>query len=356
MIGATESHSFCSRRACRLAILLVLPLGAASASTIYSYTDAQGNTVFTDEPRDGAERIEVDPPPPIPLRQLDLPPPITPPSSASPTSLPDAPEPSRQPALPAETQSQTTAPSPQVPSTPEQAPAEQAAEAPVERVEHEHGGWTETTTRPPSGAPVPPTEPQVPAQPGSAEPPQAPAQPDNAAQPLLDSPAPAGQPQVERVEHEHGGWTEVTTRPPGGQEQPAASVDDAQPSDNGVEPGAATTADSTATEPSAAQTADTESSNNEAGFMIAQPADSVATLGPGDTLLVELALTPPLDTASGDRIDIYVDDQRRIQASSGLRHLISGVEPGERQIHARVMRDGTERKRTDTQTVQVVQP
>lgn len=44
-----------------LCLLCLLPLPFAVAATVYTYKDADGNTVFTDQARPGARRIEVTP-------------------------------------------------------------------------------------------------------------------------------------------------------------------------------------------------------------------------------------------------------------------------------------------------------
>lgn len=61
--------------------LIAAALATAQAETIYTYTNSQGDRVFTDEPTKGARKIHVDPPPPIPLTPINLPP-YTPPPSA----------------------------------------------------------------------------------------------------------------------------------------------------------------------------------------------------------------------------------------------------------------------------------
>lgn len=48
-------------------------LPTAHAETIYSYTNSQGDRVFTDQPTKGAKKIHVDPPPTIPLTPIELP-------------------------------------------------------------------------------------------------------------------------------------------------------------------------------------------------------------------------------------------------------------------------------------------
>ncbi|ANJ67356.1 hypothetical protein A9404_08160 [Halothiobacillus diazotrophicus] len=76
--------------------LIAAALAAAQAETIYTYTNSQGDRVFTDEPTKGARKIHVDPPPPIPLTPINLPPATPPPSApvgsqAAPQSAPQAP-------------------------------------------------------------------------------------------------------------------------------------------------------------------------------------------------------------------------------------------------------------------------
>lgn len=48
----------------------------AQATTVYKYVDENGNTVFTDEPRKGAETLDVQPVPTIPA--IPIPPPSKP--------------------------------------------------------------------------------------------------------------------------------------------------------------------------------------------------------------------------------------------------------------------------------------
>ncbi|HHQ69494.1 MAG TPA: DUF4124 domain-containing protein [Halothiobacillaceae bacterium] len=230
-----------SARRFGLGLALVLAMGSAAASGIYSYTDERGNIVFTDEPRDGAKPVTVDPPPPIPLRQLDLPTP-------APVTPPDPPA--------MHDKTAQVAPPPNVPA------------------------------QPPAGLPTPPESTQRP---------------------------------VERVEHGHGIWTETTTRPPTRQSALAVPAHDL-------------------TEPVVDMNKSQTPTGHYARFAIARPTEKSVVLGAGGTLLVELELDPELDRGAGDRIEVLVDGVKRIQGSTGLRHLISGVAAGERQIRARVVR------------------
>ena len=130
--------------------LLVLPLGSAQAEDIYTYTNSQGDVVFTDHPTKGAKKITVNPPPPIPLTPIALPPtaPTTPavpapgaPAAASGTpgalvpSLPMTPPPIAtpgSPALPAGDQLHPANPT----TTPPAQPAAQSTPPMARRSDH----------------------------------------------------------------------------------------------------------------------------------------------------------------------------------------------------------------------------
>lgn len=76
--------------------LIAAALATAQAETIYTYTNSQGDRVFTDEPTKGARKIHVDPPPPIPLTPINLPPAMPPPGASAghqvaPGSMPGSP-------------------------------------------------------------------------------------------------------------------------------------------------------------------------------------------------------------------------------------------------------------------------
>lgn len=85
---------------------LSLLASSAGAETVYKYTNSQGDTVFTDQPTKGAQKITIDPPPVIPLTPINLPP-ATPAVPLTATPLPNtvpnaAPVPSMQmPQVPA---------------------------------------------------------------------------------------------------------------------------------------------------------------------------------------------------------------------------------------------------------------
>lgn len=67
--------------------LTAIPFTAAQAEDIYTYTNSQGDVVFTDHPTKGAKKITVTPPPTIPLTPITLPPP-TPTAPAVPLPTP----------------------------------------------------------------------------------------------------------------------------------------------------------------------------------------------------------------------------------------------------------------------------
>lgn len=85
-----------SRSATRLVLSLVLACALISGNTqaedIYTYTNSQGDVVFTDHPTKGAKKITVNPPPAIPLTPINLPPPTppTPPVAAPAPVIPPA--------------------------------------------------------------------------------------------------------------------------------------------------------------------------------------------------------------------------------------------------------------------------
>lgn len=67
----------------RLVLLIIsfFILQSSFAATVYKYVDENGNTVFTDEPRKGAEVLDVQPVPTIPALQVPPPEPQAAPKS-----------------------------------------------------------------------------------------------------------------------------------------------------------------------------------------------------------------------------------------------------------------------------------
>lgn len=55
-----------------LLILSIFFLQSAIAETVYKYVDENGNTVFTDEPRKGAEKLDVQPVPTVPALEIPV--------------------------------------------------------------------------------------------------------------------------------------------------------------------------------------------------------------------------------------------------------------------------------------------
>ncbi len=94
------------RPATRLALCFTLPcaliLGTAQAEDIYTYTNSQGDVVFTDHPTKGAKKITVTPPPAIPMTPINLPPPtpVAPPAAPTPPNLPAGTSGSLVPSMP----------------------------------------------------------------------------------------------------------------------------------------------------------------------------------------------------------------------------------------------------------------
>jgi hypothetical protein len=72
--------------------LLLAPL-AAEAETVYKYINDKGEIVFTDQPTKGAQKINIVPPPVIPLTPINLPTNTPPPAPAKPSTDTNAPKP-----------------------------------------------------------------------------------------------------------------------------------------------------------------------------------------------------------------------------------------------------------------------
>ena len=58
-----------------LILLALFAIQTSSATTVYKYIDENGNLVFTDEPRKGAEELDVQPVPTVPAIPIPAPPP-----------------------------------------------------------------------------------------------------------------------------------------------------------------------------------------------------------------------------------------------------------------------------------------
>lgn len=81
-----------------LAAQAFAPSGA-QAETVYKYTNSKGEIVFTDQPTKGAQKIDIVPPPVIPLTPINLPP-STPPAPAPAPSKPTTDTGSQTPSAP----------------------------------------------------------------------------------------------------------------------------------------------------------------------------------------------------------------------------------------------------------------
>lgn len=221
--------------------LLALTAGNATAladdTTIYKYIDSDGNIVFTDHPTKGAEKIEVNPPPPIPMTPVEIP--ETPTKPVKPNPAETHPEPKASAV-------------PQIRMTPE--------------------GGTE------------------------------PVQQDN-------TPAPLSQPATKMLQ------------------APATPV----PAPSTTPANNDTTAAQTTT-PTPATSPDYQS------LRVTSPTPGLQIAKPGGTIIVQLALTPTLNAAAGDRFRIVIDGTTMVDDSTSERHLISGLKPGQHTLVGMVIR------------------
>ncbi|MFN2381106.1 MAG: hypothetical protein ABR561_00955, partial [Guyparkeria sp.] len=71
---------------------------------------------------------------------------------------------------------------------------------------------------------------------------------------------------------------------------------------------------------------------------IVEPTDGEVASRLQGSIMVEIAMQPNLQ--SGDRLHVLVDGEARVRDSSGRRHLINGLAPGERELTAQIHRDG----------------
>lgn len=84
-----------------------------------------------------------------------------------------------------------------------------------------------------------------------------------------------------------------------------------------------------------------EAAGEPAGYQhlaIVEPADGEVASRLQGTITVSLVMQPNL--RSGDRIRILVDGEARVRDSTGRRHLINGLTPGEHVLVAQIHRDG----------------
>lgn len=84
-----------------------------------------------------------------------------------------------------------------------------------------------------------------------------------------------------------------------------------------------------------------EAGDEPAGYQhlaIVEPADGEVASRLQGSITVALVMQPNLQ--GGDRIRILVDGEPRVRDSSGRRHLINGLAPGEHVLVAQIHRDG----------------
>lgn len=220
--------------------LLALTVGSATAladdTTIYKYIDSDGNIVFTDHPTKGAEKVHVDPAPPIPMTPVEIP---------------------ETPAKPAKPKPPAAQPEPKTPAVPQMQMTPEGGTKPV---------------------------------------------------PQASAPAPAPQPAPKMRQ------VPATNAP-----APAATTDTG-----------ATTAQTQAPTPAA--------SPDYQSLRVTSPKPGLQIAKPGGTIIVQLALTPALNAAAGDRFRIVIDGTTMVDDSTSERHLISGLKPGQHTLVGMVIR------------------
>lgn len=207
-----------------MAVFFALSLAplVAKAETIYKYINSKGEVVFTDQPTKGAQKLNIDPPPVIPLTPINLPP--APPPAA------EMPKP----------EAKTEDPKPSAPLIPSM------------------------QMQPPDAAPAEST---------------------------------ANTPRIIRQ-----------------------SLPEAQVSTQAIPP----------------QTRN----GHYQSLIITEPKAGPVTAHAGGTIFVQTKLSPELDLGVGDRMRIVIDDNIRVDDSTGQRFMISDLAPGTHTIIAIVMRKG----------------
>lgn len=89
------------------------------------------------------------------------------------------------------------------------------------------------------------------------------------------------------------------------------------------------------------EAASREAGGESAGYQhlaIVEPADGEVASRLQGSITVALVMQPNL--RGGDRIRILVDGEARVRDSTGRRHLINGLAPGEHELVAQIHRDG----------------
>lgn len=231
-----------------MAVFFALSLAplVAKAETIYKYINSKGEVVFTDQPTKGAQKLNIDPPPVIPLTPINLPP--APPPAA------EMPKP----------EAKTEVPKPSAPLIPSM------------------------QMQPPGAAPTVET---------------------NASKPVATNPS--GQSQIDAAPAESTANTPRIIR---------QSLPEAQVSTQAIPP----------------QTRN----GHYQSLIITEPKAGPVTAHAGGTIFVQTKLSPELDLGVGDRMRIVIDDNIRVDDSTGQRFMISDLAPGTHTIIAIVMRKG----------------
>ncbi len=73
-------------------------------------------------------------------------------------------------------------------------------------------------------------------------------------------------------------------------------------------------------------------------FQIVEPVDGEVASRVSGSITIELVIQPALQ--SGDRLRVLIDGQPYVKDSTGRRHLVNGLPPGEHVITAQIRRDG----------------
>ena len=118
---------------------------------------------------------------------------------------------------------------------------------------------------------------------------------------------------------------------PTGRSEPSADVPSYAPAGSGE----------TADAEDGREAASREAADEPAGYRhlaIVEPADGEVASRLQGSITVALVMQPNL--RGGDRIRILVDGEARVRDSTGRRHLINGLTPGEHVLVAQIHRDG----------------
>lgn len=89
-------------------------------------------------------------------------------------------------------------------------------------------------------------------------------------------------------------------------------------------------------------------------FQIVDPVDGEVASRMSGSITIELAIQPALQSA--DRLRVLIDDQPYVKDSTGRRHLVNGLSPGEHVITAQIRRDGEVVRETPAVRFQLMTP